>query len=307
VWPGDVYFGRRGTYPRARAEAQHVRRRLSTVGLAIVALPGVSVLSIAPASEIHDAARGGDVKALKRFLAEDPSLVHATTEVGNTPLHVAVICGEAGAARLLLERGAALDATNNVGWTPLHSAVAMPFPETCRALLGAGADVNARDDAGMTPLHIVFTMGTASADAWVPAFGRDAYRPVLECLLEAGADVNARDDAGMTPLHHAVESPWRTEIEFLVVRGADPRIPDSQGTTALDIARESSWFWEGPRRERTMAVLERAAACHKLARAESQFRDAATCALVCAGLLGLGFAVIAVKMVGRKRERTAEK
>jgi hypothetical protein len=73
--------------------------------------------------------------------------------------------------------------------------------------------------------------------------------------------------------------------------------------TPLDLARAGAV--NGPEHAAVLAILERAIAWQELASVESQFQAAATCALTCAGLLGLGFAVIAVKTIRDRRKRRA--
>jgi hypothetical protein len=204
------------------------RKRPEQVALAAILALSLSALA-APASEIHDAAARGDVRTLKRLLAEDPKLVGTTDKEGRTPLHCAA------------ERGSV---------------------DACRA------------------------------------------------LVDSGAALNARDDNGETPLHYAVRDRWRPGVGLLIAGGADPQIPDLWGRTPLNfaraghIARGSYIRWPNIIRipdKGIIAILERAEARQRLARIESQFTLAATCALACAGILGLGFAVIAVKMVQERR------
>jgi hypothetical protein len=89
---------------------------------------------------------------------------------GRTPLHLAVVRGEAQMVRLLLARGADVNAADVVGRTPLMVAVERESEPMLRELLAAGADPNATDANKETPLKL--------------AAGNDA---IVRLLKEAGA------------------------------------------------------------------------------------------------------------------------
>jgi cytohesin len=97
---------------------------------------------------IHGAAGGGDIEAVKEFLAAGTD-VNATNEWGVTPLH-SVATKEI--AELLIAKGAEVNAKNNDGYTPLHWAASGGHKEIAELLIANGADVNAKDDDGETPL-----------------------------------------------------------------------------------------------------------------------------------------------------------
>jgi hypothetical protein len=197
------------------------------------------------------------------------------------------------------------------GYPEVHDAALKGDVDTLKRLLAEDPKlVDARDSSGCTPLH------------WA---AREANLDAARVLLEAGADVNARNNEGKTPLHEVLASPYSTiptwrMVAFLAGRGADPLIPDADGNTPLRLARMSRIIigghvdWadvikmkeDAAKTEHVIAMLEGAIARQELARAESQFRAAATCALVSAGLLGLGFGVIAVKIIGQRRKRRAD-
>jgi ankyrin repeat protein len=208
---------------------------------------------------------------------------------GITPLNHVHTATDVGAKEAMLIAGADVTATDSVGWTPLHRAARVGRADVAELFMKWGANPNAGSVDGFTPLH-------AAACA--------RSRDTVILLVKSGAEVNARGDDGKTPLHWTVMVGWRGGGELLLGMGADFRIPDAKGRAALFHARAIVGDYpEGPA---IVAILEGAVARQDLAMAESQFRAAATCALVCAGLLGLGFAVIAVKMVRQKPKRRAE-
>ena len=99
---------------------------------------------------INGAAAGGDIEAVKDFLA-------AGTDVNTkdgwewTPLHNAAWWGHKEIVELLLANGAGVNAKNNVGWTPLHMAAINGHNEIVGLLVAGGADVNSKNNNGETP------------------------------------------------------------------------------------------------------------------------------------------------------------
>ena len=102
---------------------------------------------------LNGAAAGGDIEAVKDFLA-------AGTDVNTkdgwewTPLHNAAWWGHKEIAELLLANGAGVNAKNNVGWTPLHMAAINGHNEIVGLLVAGGADVNSKNNNGETPTDL---------------------------------------------------------------------------------------------------------------------------------------------------------
>lgn len=70
-----------------------------------------------------------------------------------TALHRVVYHGDGALGDLLLARGADPNATTPLGQTPLHVAVLIDQPTLVERLLAAGANPNLTTDRGQTPLH----------------------------------------------------------------------------------------------------------------------------------------------------------
>ena len=79
------------------------RRRLSSL---IVVHCFLSSLSNGDNVEYFSACSGGDYETVKRLVAEQPELVHSTTNDGEHCLHLIAISGNADIAKLLLSHGA---------------------------------------------------------------------------------------------------------------------------------------------------------------------------------------------------------
>nr|CAA9235529.1 hypothetical protein AVDCRST_MAG63-1175 [uncultured Armatimonadetes bacterium] len=227
-------------------------------------------------SPLHDAARRGDVEAV-RGLLDAGAIIDAPSppepfnnQGGDTALMLAAFEGHAPVVRLLLDRGADPKATNNRGQTAMNRAVLrgradmvallsdygeritsveaakLGDMDTLFSLLDQGADVNAQDTIGRTAFF------------WVAWFHdvKTARR-----LLERGADIHHRDGGGWTPLMAAASGgppgDDRTEmIRFLLEHGADARQADSFGDTAFSKALRTVQF--RPEHASVVTLLEAA-------------------------------------------------
>jgi ankyrin repeat protein len=105
---------------------------------------------------IHEAAKRGDVLALKALLDANRALANGKSETdprGSYPLHVAAEFGQAEITRVLLDYGAdvtLLDTENNA--IPLCWAAFFGRPEVVAVLLAAASQPNQRNMHGLTPL-----------------------------------------------------------------------------------------------------------------------------------------------------------
>lgn len=199
-------------------------------------------------SAITDAAKLGDRDAVKRLLADDPSLVSARDGSGETPLMSALYRGHMEVVDLLIESGAPLDlyaaaATGRIdaierqlpastetirgyaydGWTALHLAAFFGHVAAAEHLLDAGADPNAvsKNSTANTPLHAA-TAGKHSEVALL--------------LIARGADVHAVDAGRHTPLHIAAENDLQDVVRALCAAGADAHAVDAEDKTPLSRA-----------------------------------------------------------------------
>ena len=104
----------------------------------------------APINSIHDAAKRGDIEAVKQYLADNAN-VNSKDSKGMTPLHAAAIRNHKEIAQLLIAKGADVNAKNKYGGTPLHYAATKEIAEL---LIAKGANVNMREIDGSTPLDL---------------------------------------------------------------------------------------------------------------------------------------------------------
>jgi ankyrin repeat protein len=179
-----------------------------------------------------DAARNGDVEAVRSLLAEG-AYVNTAQGDGMTGLHWAAEGGHAAVADLLLAAGAAVEARTRVGgYTPLHLASRSGHGSIANALLDAGADPGVTTTgSGVTPLHLA----AAAFD------GADA----VSALLRSGAKVDALESSsGQTPLMFAAVYGRAEVVAVLLEHGANP----ATRTVTVDVLRNLAVDREASRR-----------------------------------------------------------
>ena len=156
-------------------------------------------------SPLHIASEAGnaDVQIALIVAGADPDLI----EHDATTLHPAIIEGNVGMVRRLVESGMDLEARNSACRTPLQVAAAADSAVMVNMLIESGADIFSRDNGGRKSLHIAAEAGNAD---------------VVALLIEAGIDPDASDDGGHTPLFGATNSGNADVVRVLLDAGADP-------------------------------------------------------------------------------------
>ena len=137
-------------------------------------------------------------------------------------LFLAVIHGNANAARYLLERGGDPD-TKSFDFEPqLRVAATHAHQAVMKVLLEYDVDVAATTASGLTALHGAAERGPEG----------------VELLLRHGANVQVRANNGTTPLHVAARHGQTEGAAVLLAAGADPSSRTVSGKTPLDLARD---------------------------------------------------------------------
>jgi len=121
---------------------------------------------------IMEAVRKGDIAALRAILRENPVLVGARGERGQSPLQEALLAGQSEAVRFLIAAGADVNSRDEMGRTPLHRAVLARDVEIVRLLLAGGADPLVRSAYGNTPLDLALQEGLVEIAGLLPAAGK---------------------------------------------------------------------------------------------------------------------------------------
>ena len=120
---------------------------------------------------IHSAVGGGDVEAVKEFLAAGAD-VNVKDKSRFTPLHWASISGHKEAVELLIDNGADVNAMRGGGGTPLSYAASWGHEEIVELLIANGADVNVKDAFSETPLDVATHPDNPNASAETAALLR---------------------------------------------------------------------------------------------------------------------------------------
>ncbi|EHS53960.1 Ankyrin [Rhizobium sp. PDO1-076] len=140
------------------------------------------------AGPLHDAAKSGDLDAVKGILTQDIDLA-TPDSAGEPPLLLAALAGHADVTAFLLERGADIETRNRGGLTALHAAAYAGKLDVVMLLVSKGASIN--DDRNfyrMSPLH---------------AAAEEGHGDVVAFLLANKADIEAKERNGITPLSQA--------------------------------------------------------------------------------------------------------
>jgi cytochrome c len=168
-----------------------VSRFVAGTGLALL------IALQAAATELHDAARRGDLAAVERLVAVGAQ-VEATDGSGATPLYVAASEGHVAVVARLLAAGGdprrqASGAFSSTG-TAIHAAVRNGHLDVVRVLLKAGVDPNLPDDGVGPPLHTALRRAQAAAAELLGSFGARSIQAEPVNALIASADLAAGEE-----------------------------------------------------------------------------------------------------------------
>eukprot|EP00252_Welwitschia_mirabilis_P014849 TRINITY_DN32896_c0_g1_i1.p1 TRINITY_DN32896_c0_g1~~TRINITY_DN32896_c0_g1_i1.p1 ORF type:complete len:240 (+),score=58.53 TRINITY_DN32896_c0_g1_i1:94-720(+) len=140
---------------------------------------------------LADAAKIGDVDALRWAIENLNGSIDQPLEDGDTALHLCCLYGYMPCVQLLLEKRASLDSKDEDGALPLHDACAGGYTVIVQLLLNACENqehmkrmLAATDIDGDTPLHNA---------------ARGDHLEVVHLLLSAGASPTATNISGKMP------------------------------------------------------------------------------------------------------------
>ena len=132
----------------------HARNVTRWAGMVVVALATTGALAAAPTAPVADAAKSGDLTAVKRLL-QDGGDVNAALGDGTTALHHAAMRGDADMVGVLFYAGANVRATTRLGgYTALHLASQRGHDAVIERLIKGGANPNLATATGATPLML---------------------------------------------------------------------------------------------------------------------------------------------------------
>ena len=174
---------------------------------------GAFLVGQQPPSEIHAAARDGDLEKVRQLVEKDGALVKAKDLDGRTPLHWACRGVHLEVLKFLVDKGAEVNAQDRNGVAPLHSLATRSHLEGMAFLLARKAEANIKTANNDTPLHFAASTGNVSA---------------IMLLLDNGADPSARNARGDAPLDLAAGGGFREAVDILLDRGADMEMPEGK-------------------------------------------------------------------------------
>lgn len=134
-------------------------------------------------SSIAEAARAGDVAAIRELKANghDPNAPSGVN--GWTPLLHAIHTNQPASVRALLAAGADPNRAGSDGMTPLMMAAGYGYADIVRTLIARGADVRRRDEGSDTALDYALS-GMTDVDRFTFFSCQDA---AVRALVRAGA------------------------------------------------------------------------------------------------------------------------
>ena len=185
------------------------------------------------------AVRTGNFDTLRVFMQKGPR-IDPDAHLGNTALHIAVICGDPSAVAELLAAGASVTARNEDGRTPLNCACMYGDLKVVRLLVEqGGSDLSEQSTNGSHPIFLAAEKGHDDLTRYlirkkapVNLPDGDGITPLMvalllnhmncfKLLLEAGADVNKKSNDDRTPLMLAVVGDKLDIMQMLLDKGAN--------------------------------------------------------------------------------------
>lgn len=213
---------------------------------------------IPPREQVSRLIQANKAEELDEFIKRQPDLLNNADEIGNTPLHEAIMLNKLKSAEKLLKQGALPNRFDKLGETPLMKAAESGNLPAMSLLLDhkashkmVGIYNNAtilqttlrRGDDGLPIVKRILedTPNVNKTDSFggtplMTALRFNAPR-ATKLLLEKGAEVNKSDVSGRTPLMHATQSPLLTRM--LLEKGADPNYFSEK--LQRDVMGEAVW------------------------------------------------------------------
>lgn len=231
---------------------------------ASVFVVGVVLLGTAqaadPTSTLIDAARSGDVAAVREVVQANKGVVNKADAKGLTPLMYAAAFGRADVVKLLLQQGADVNALGPDRVNALVIAVGRGEWGAAKAVAEGNVTPGQKSMKGRTALVTVALFcnndkaaaaavaeklfarkaNANDADKNYPALGYAAINgcdDLATTLIRNGASTTKAGGDGKTPIHLAAENGATGVVKALIDGGVDPNLATKgDGLTALHFA-----------------------------------------------------------------------
>ncbi len=197
-----------------------------------------------PEEGLWHAARTGDLRAMKRHIAEGADVNAPDEDLNIFPLAWSVLHGQTEAARLLIENGADVNIKDDDGSTPLHGAVVFGRADVAKLLVENGANLQVRNNDGATPadaLHLdwrttAFIGGMVGVEVEENVAVMQSGRNEIAKLFGV-KEFDSKSIPSVQDLSGAVFTGDLAAVKQALTEGADPNAKDPQsGSTMLSIA-----------------------------------------------------------------------
>ena len=198
-----------------------------------------------PEDGLWHAARTGDLRAMKRYIAEGADVNAPDESLNISPLAWSASHGHTEATRLLIENGADVNMTDDDGSTPLHSAAVFGRADVAKLLVENGANLQVRNGDGATPADALYLdwRTTAFIGGLIGVEVEKENIAVMQsgrneiAKLFGVKEFDSKDVASAGDLSGAVFIGDLAAVKQALTAGADPNAKDPQsGSTMLSIA-----------------------------------------------------------------------
>uniref|UniRef100_A0A671LYV2 Espin-like protein n=1 Tax=Sinocyclocheilus anshuiensis TaxID=1608454 RepID=A0A671LYV2_9TELE len=176
------------------------------------------------ASPIHHAARCGQLDCLEFLVNEGCFPCHTRTKNGATAAHDAAATGHVRELQWLLrQRKCGIEDRDGEGATALHLAARFGHAEAVQWLLFEGGSTEAETDCGARPVHYAAASGDLTS-----------LKLLMSCSPQC---VDCQTGTGATPLYLACQEGYLHVVEYLVKDcGANVHVQAKDGMSVLHAA-----------------------------------------------------------------------
>jgi len=204
--------------------------------LLITTIAAVLLVGCAPSVDIWEAARTGNIEAVKQHLAAGVD-VNAKDVDGINPLHYATWTDHKETVELLITNGADVNAKDAAGNTPLDLSISKLEIADLLRKHGGKTEKELENAEPVTEAAKPEPPTVKAPDISIHDAAFEGNIEAVKQHLAAGVDVNAKSDKlGTTPLHYAAKRGEKEIAELLIANGADVNARGMMGWTPLSWA-----------------------------------------------------------------------